>query len=98
MKSEAVRVAQIERDKALIQELSSFARHPVISIVLAFVIIESLQQVYIGGSKDPLMGKNMGTVLETCLATQGVISEVSKAVVPIIQAVNPVAAVAGALK
>jgi len=64
MKSEAVKLAQIHRDTLVINQTFEVLKNPVFSLVAAFVIIEALQAVEIGEKKRPLMGQNVGTMLE----------------------------------
>lgn len=76
--TEAIKLSKIDRDREFIRELSNVLRNPAIAIVLAFVIVEALQKVYIGPKKEPLMGTIVGTGLEGALIAGPMIEAVGK--------------------
>jgi len=70
MASEAVKLAKLARDQKNLDMLVSLLTHPVYSVVLAFVLIEVLQS-------QKVMGTVAGTVLETGLVAQPVLTSLA---------------------
>lgn len=76
MKSEAVKLAQIERDKVVTAELSKFLTHPYMMTLLCFILIEYLQATQVNGK--PLMGSVAGSTLEGALVVGGTLQSLGK--------------------
>ena len=62
-----VRVARIQKERIIAQELISLAKQPIMQAVLALVIIENLQ-------KYNLVGQNVSTALELAIVSKEVIA------------------------
>lgn len=75
--SENVKLARIQRDRDVMDQVFSLVKHPIFSVVLAFAFIEYLQQVHIGGSKEPLMGSIVGGMLEAGIIAAPVLTAVA---------------------
>jgi len=63
MASEAIRLAKIQREQALAQEVFTTLRSPAYSLLAMFVIIEALQQIRLENGEYFM--SRAGTVLET---------------------------------
>lgn len=94
MKSEKITIARIERDREIIREVGAVLRHPAVAIVAAFILVESLQKVYVGPRREPLMGTTVGTMLETALIATPMIQAAGQAVAGVASAISPTKALA----
>ena len=78
MISDAVRVARIERDRAiaeaLVRELGDFARNPVVELVGGYVAVEALQR-----GDRPVLGEVSATACETALTLAVVLQALGSA-------------------
>ena len=86
MKSEALKLARLNRDAELMREFIRLLEHPLYSVLLCFVVIETLQSIEIGkpGEKRQMMGSVVGSALETAMIAGPVL--VSLANSPAVQA------------
>lgn len=92
MKSDGVKIAEIESRNVAMRELGLLLRHPAISVVTAFVIVEALQKVYVGPNHDePLMGNIVGTMLEGGLIAAPMLDAIGKTVATVAPAIASIA-------
>jgi hypothetical protein len=68
MKNEAVQIAKIQDGQEFRRQVFALLQNPVYSMVVAFIIIEALQQIKLK-SGDYFMGR-AGTVLEGAILTK----------------------------
>lgn len=71
MQSEAIKLARLQARREATAAAFKLLENPVIDIVLAFVVIEALQKFKI--NNEPLMGQNVGTLLEAALSATPVL-------------------------
>lgn len=71
-KTEAVRVAEINRDKARTEQIVLLLQNPLFAVIAALVALENLQRM-------SLIGKNVSTALEAAIATEAVIKSLAEA-------------------
>lgn len=68
--SEVVKLARVQRDRDLINQLFDLVKHPIYSVVLSFAFIEYLQS-------RKMMGENVGTLLEAGIIAAPVLTAVA---------------------
>lgn len=71
MRSEAVKLAQIDKEKEVIREFFKLIQHPAVSLTLALLFIELAQ-------KAGWVGENIGTAFELALAGGTIGGELAK--------------------
>ncbi len=71
MKSEAVKLAEIEKEKELIRQIFNVMQNPAIMLTFAVLVIEAAQ-------KYGMMGQIVGTALEGALAGSTIGGELAK--------------------
>lgn len=74
MASEAVKIAKIEKQAELQREIFALLKHPLYSIVGAFVLIETLEKVKVNG--QPLLGNVVATSLQSVLGAGAVFESI----------------------
>jgi hypothetical protein len=80
-----LRFLEREADRQIIKDLLN---NPLLAALLIFIVVEALQKVKVGENQEPLMGNNVGTLLEgaaiatpvmVAMAKSGAINEMVKA-------------------
>ena len=83
--SEALKLARLQRDNAVIQEIFDVIKHPIFSVLIAFTVIEYLQSVKVGEttgwfgrkSEKYAFGENIGTMLEAGIIAAPVLTSLA---------------------
>ncbi len=72
----SVKVAKLENQRHALDCLVKLLNNPVFSLLILFIVVETLQKVKL--NNQPLMGEDMGTLLEGALLTKEALSALSK--------------------